>query len=67
MQEVNKMFGIRLDHWRTMLEYHNTRIFNGRGIKYVLQFSVRYLYQNQSSMDLKGKVGAVSCNPGRGS
>ena len=24
---------------------------------------VHYLYQKQSSMDLRGKVGAVSCNP----
>ena len=28
---------------------------------------VRYLYQKQSSMDYRGKVGAVSCNPRSGS
>ena len=49
----------------------NTRIFNGRGIKYALQFSVhaRRYYSSLPVPETKfkgsegGKVGAVSCNP----
>ena len=38
-----------------------------RGIKYALNHERRedtwYLYQKQRSMDQRGKVGTVSCNP----
>ena len=61
MYDVSKMFEIRLDHWRTMLEIITQEFLMAEELnRQSIQCSrekilVRYLYQKQSPRDQRGE------------